>query len=206
MPIFLVAYSAAQFRVIIGLISWMILGLSLIHIYHKSVLRILIITLTIFMLLLSGCHFPGYTPSTFPKSDQRKTEIAAILNPTLLTSPTPTITPLPNLPIPDATVAHSEDLADGANYTTRQGDTLVAIASRFDVPVESIVTNSVLSPQELLPVGLRLFVPEELEDLLPYHAPIFPDSEVIYSPSAVSYTHLDVYKRQGLRRGRDARC
>lgn len=161
------------------------------HPNHKSILRILLITPTVFILLFSGCHFPGYAPSTFPKSDQRKTEIAAILNPTPLTSPTPAITPLPNLPIPDAPVANNEDLADGANYTTRQGDTLVAIASRFDVPVESIVTNSVLSPQELLPVGLRLFVSEELEDLLPYHAPIFPDSEVIYSPSVGDFDPVD---------------
>lgn len=146
---------------------------------------------TIFMLILSGCHFPGYTPSLLPKSNQRKTEIAGILNPTLLESPTPTITPTPNLPIPEATNAPVEIIDDGANYTTQQGDTLTAIASRFDVPVTSVESNTPLNPQGVLPIGLRLRIPFEFEDLWPYHNPIFPDSEVNYGPSVGDFDPVD---------------
>lgn len=157
----------------------------------KKYLRVLFMFSIIFMVILSGCHFPGYTPSFLPKSNQRKTEIAAILNPTLMISPTPTITPTPNLPIPEATNAPIEIIDDDANYTTQQGDTLSAIASRFAVPVEFIESNTPLNPQGLLPIGLRLRIPFELEDLLQYQTPIFPDCEVLYGPSVDDFDPVD---------------
>jgi len=146
-------------------------------------LRLNIILSIIIIFALTGCHLPGYTPSILPKSNQRKTEIAGILNPALLPSPTPTITPTPNLPIPEVTDVPLEILDDGSNYITQQGDILPAIASRFNVSVDDIESDSDLNPEGLLPIGLHLRIPDVLEDLLPYHTPILPDSEVIYGPT-----------------------
>ena len=72
-------------------------------------------------------------------------------------------------------------------YTVQQGDTLPALAARFDVSVDSIRANGTISAEDLLPIGLELAIPDMLEETLPYHMPILPDSEVIYGPSVDSF-------------------
>ena len=92
------------------------------------------------------------------------------------------------LPIPEQ--APLEILDGELAYTTQQGDTLPALALKFDVPVESIRAEIALPGEALLPIGLRLLLPDHLEKILPYHTPIFPDSEVIYGPSVGEFDTL----------------
>jgi len=89
----------------------------------------------------------------------------------------------------------------GAFYTyiTRSGDTLPALAGRFDVEAAQIQASQPLSSAELmgqkfLPIGLALTIPNTLIDLTP-EIPLLPDSEIVYSPAAASF-NLEVYVSQ----------
>jgi len=146
--------------------------------------------------LLGGCHFPTATPVTPDLSPQQQTEVSGILNPPEMATAVPTETP-PSLP-PTAESTQEEALMDGhLRYRTQQGDTLPAIAMRFDVPVDSIQSAVPLTEEGLLPVGTQLQIPDILEEHLPYSPPILPDSEVIYGPSVGDFDTLAYINEAG---------
>jgi len=132
---------------------------------------------------LSGCNLPQPTSSTPDADSQRQTEIAGILNPTQLNPPLVLPTLTPGSPAADTPAAPLERREGFLHYTTQQGDTLPALASRFGVPPDAIQSEATLSPAGLLPPGIQVWVPDVLEDVLPYDAPILPDSEVTYGPT-----------------------
>ncbi|MDY6845582.1 MAG: LysM peptidoglycan-binding domain-containing protein, partial [Chloroflexota bacterium] len=139
--------------------------------------------------LLGGCHFPTATPVSPDLNPQQQTEVSGILNPPEMVTAVPTETP-PSLP-PTAESTQEEALMDGhLRYRTQQGDTLPAIALRFDVPVDSIQSAVPLTEEGLLPVGSQLQIPDILEEHLPYSTPILPDSEVIDGPSVGDFDTL----------------
>lgn len=126
---------------------------------------------------------PQALPDSPPRGKQRQTEVAGILNPIALQTPQTTQTPTPDLPIPEPEITPQNTLDGDTNYLTQQGDTLAALAKRFDVPLEAIRGVSDLDPVALLPVGIRLNIPTDLTDVLPFSTPILPDSAVIYGPT-----------------------
>lgn len=143
------------------------------------------------IMVLTACNYPRATALAPKVSDRRLTERAGILNPDLDGDIETTSLPQ-NLPTPTqlAPTANPENTPWPAMngfvfYSTEQGDTLPAIAERFDVPQESIVSETSLSGAGggFLPVGSQLQIPNVLDDLLPYTSLILPDSEVIYGPS-----------------------
>ena len=146
------------------------------------------------IVILTACNFPRATAPAPNVSDQRLTEIAGILNPDLddNVSPTPTPHTLPTQSQTAPTAANPESTPWPAMngfvfYSTQQGDTLPAIADRFNVPQESIVSETSLPSTGFLPVGSRIQIPDGLDQMLPYTAPILPDSEVIYGPSVGTF-------------------
>jgi hypothetical protein len=71
-------------------------------------------------------------------------------------------------------------------YKVQSGDTLEAVAARFRVRPQDIVCPLAVLPRQLLPAGLILSIPVDPAGL-PEAAQLLPDSEVIYSPSAVGF-------------------
>ena len=157
--------------------------------------------LLILLLSTVGCNLPSTSITDPPRSSQRKTEIAAILNPSELS--TQQSTPGTNNPTPATSITQPTPTAtiestlenpplDGYFlYKTQQSDTLPALAKRFDVPEESILADFPISETGLLPIGIQLQIPDILEGYLPYKAPILPDSEVIYGPSVGDFNIAD---------------
>ena len=149
---------------------------------HKP-LSIFFLVIFLIPILLAGCYMPQALPVSLPRSKQRQTEVAGILNPPQLQTPQTTLTPTPDLPIPEPEITPQSTLAGDYNYLTQQGDTLAALAKRFDVPLEAIQASGDLHPLGLLPIGLPLKIPSDLSDVLRFSSPILPDSEVTYGPT-----------------------
>ena len=139
--------------------------------------------LLILLAALAGCNFPQPVPPADADSPQRMTEIAGILNPENPGTPTPL--PLPTHGVTGITPPASPLVqAEGTLlYTTQQGDTLTGLARRFAVHESEVHADIPLAPIGLLPIGMQVKVPDTIEDSLPFHAPILPDSEVIYGPT-----------------------
>ncbi len=71
-------------------------------------------------------------------------------------------------------------------YETQAGDTLNALAARFDVRVEDIQGAEGASPNALLAPGQTLRIPFTPRTTTPAER-LFPDSEVVASPSSVGF-------------------
>ncbi len=104
-----------------------------------------------------------------------------------LSSPAPTAAAAPApqpFPITDAQGTTFQ-------YTTRAGDTLLALARRFDVEPSQIISDSPLSIRGYLPAGLELQIPSVLESILPA-GDVLPDAELVFSPTAADFD-VDAY-------------
>lgn len=82
------------------------------------------------------------------------------------------------------------------NYQALPGDTLQAVAARFGVVPEQVQSTSPIPPAGYIPAGQVLLIPNQLGEL-PYPGALLPDSEVIYSPSAVDFDVFDAIQRAG---------
>ncbi len=100
--------------------------------------------------------------------------------PTSSPAPTSTAAPTPQpFPItdPPGTTFH---------YETRAGDTLLALARRFDVEASQIVSGVPLPLSGYLPAGQALQIPNVLESMSP-GGDVLPDAELVYSPASVDF-------------------
>lgn len=104
---------------------------------------------------------------------------------------------LPTLPPPGSTPTPFIS-ADNAyyTYTTQSGDTLPALAGRFGVTPEEIVFLEPVTGSGLLPLGMPAAIPNRLGSP-PFSAAVFPDSEVIYSPSAADFDLYAIIQQAG---------
>ncbi|MFN2305274.1 MAG: hypothetical protein ACK2TV_16210, partial [Anaerolineales bacterium] len=133
------------------------------------------IILCLFVLNLIGCHFPQPTQLPLSESDQHKTEVAGILNPTQLSTlksdenqPLNSTTPISIITTGEPPQATHEVQKGYIRYTTIQGDTRSALAARFGVAEHEIEAQSVLSSTGFLPIGISTQITDVLEDVLPY--------------------------------------
>ena len=140
------------------------------------------IVIIFFLLLLAGCNFPDPETSALVDAGSQQTGEPENLTPNGLVSPT--VLPHGSL-LPAETPS---ELDEGyIHYTTQQGDTVSALASRFNVPVEEIHVDFSKTPQTLLPIGLELLIPDILGKTLICGEPLLPDSEVIYGASVDNF-------------------
>ena len=78
------------------------------------------------------------------------------------------------------------------DYYTQPGDTLQALLGRFDATLEQIGPPAVgrppqaAPPDSYLPTNLLLVIPNNF-DAVSASAPLLPDSELVYSPSAANF-------------------
>jgi murein DD-endopeptidase MepM/ murein hydrolase activator NlpD len=107
----------------------------------------------------------------------------------------PSQTPIPTRSIakplispPAATVSAEQIILTPSRlvYTTQPGDTLLALARRFGVTPQEIVSTSPLPQQGMLDPGQVLSIPSRLIGLAPVMR-LLPDNEIVYGPSAVDF-------------------
>ena len=136
------------------------------------------------LLGLTGCQqiYPYLYTSTVEVQEQVETTETHTPTTAATSLPSPTDPPVPT---PSATIKSTEE--GHLTYTTQQGDTLPALASRFGVSASEIQSEVQLSQAGLLPVGVTLRIPDVLEGTLPADSPILPDSEATYGPSVEDF-------------------
>ncbi|MCC6147176.1 MAG: M23 family metallopeptidase [Anaerolineaceae bacterium] len=123
---------------------------------------------------------------------------ASLLNAPLDPSPSPAIpteTVAASAPLPTQTLAPTHTATPASEtteklpilYYTQAGDTLPLVAIRFNVSVEEIITSEKLPPTgALLTPNQLLIIPNRLPETASGDA-VLPDSEVVFSPSAVDF-------------------
>lgn len=133
------------------------------------------------LLWLTGCaqatvqaNPPVWTPTHISGTPQVfvRTSPPTILPGTPLDQATPTVVLTPRPPI---------------LYYTQPNDTLPAVAARFGVPPETIGSADPSLPATVfLPLDMLLLIPDVLDETGPEEL-LLPDSEIVYSPSAVDF-------------------
>lgn len=111
--------------------------------------------------------------------------------PTFTDMPVNTYTPQPS-PTTDPLATPKPPL----QYYTQAGDTLDSIAGRFGVTPEQILSNEYLPADGLINPGNLLIIPDVLNGVYD-SLTMIPDSEVVYSPSAVGFDIIDYVNSAG---------
>lgn len=104
-------------------------------------------------------------------------------------SPVPTFTDLPlftSTPQPTRTIDPNATPRPPIQYYTQAGDTLPSIMDRFGVTAEQITPSQPIPTTGLISPGILLVIPDVLDNVYE-STTIMPDSEVVYSPSAVGF-------------------
>jgi LasA protease len=84
------------------------------------------------------------------------------------------------------TPTNEDDDSLRVTYYTRSGDTLPALAKRFDVDVDEILAPQSLPGEAFLKPGISLEIPKRVDNA-PYSNALLPDSEILYGPSTVGF-------------------
>lgn len=162
--------------------------------------------LFIFAWLLTACNFPGLqTPAPNFSSEMLKETLAAqgnagLGNPSPVGPVLPLTTQATEAPLvvqltsqPTSVFLPPDDELF-VYYLTQPGDTLVAIARRFDVSPGLMTPQPDLAQDSFLPHGLLLQIPRQLESPAQWGV-LLPDNEVIQSPSSVGFD-IETYVRE----------
>jgi LasA protease len=110
-------------------------------------------------------------------------------------TPTPSLTPTPT-PNPDYSPTPAPTTGPPILYYTQAGDTLPSLAVRFGVNPDEITSPDPISPQSFLNPGQLLIIPRKLGETSS-DKQIMPDSEVVFSPSAIDFDVEDFVKKAG---------
>lgn len=142
------------------------------------------------MAFATGLCSGGYiTPGSLAETEQAAQDMMASAT-ALANLLSPTETQAPQTPTPTAetspTPAESPSPAPPYVYTAQSGDTLAALAARFGVPPEQIVSAQDI-PTGMINAGQIFAIPNVLGETSP-HEWLLPDSEIIYSQSAIGFS------------------
>jgi LasA protease len=80
-------------------------------------------------------------------------------------------------------------------YRTRSGDTLLALALRFSVQPNDIISPQPLPAQAYLPLDVEVYIPVTTAEPVTPGTPLLPDSEIVYSPASANFD-LALYVQQ----------
>lgn len=117
----------------------------------------------------------------------------------LLQNPLQTNTPTPGLPIlPTATYTPEVYVVDNAPilYYSQAADSLRVVAVRFGVKPEEISSPEPINETGFINPGQLLIIPKRLTNTTSSRQ-IMPDSEVVYSPSAVDFDTVGYANQTG---------
>ncbi len=87
-------------------------------------------------------------------------------------------------------------------YYTQAGDTLKAIAARFNVLPEEITSPETIKTEGLFDPGVLLLIPPRLGETSS-STPLIPDSEIVFSPSALDFDIKAFADEAGGKLGKD---
>ena len=120
------------------------------------------------------------TETQTPQPTSTSTIDPSLFTPTpIFDTPTPSPTPLPT---------STQIAADTPplQYFAQSGDTLISLATRFNVHPFEIVSDREIPENGLITPGQLLMLPQRLLVTTP-NIILLPDSEVVYSPSALDF-------------------
>jgi LasA protease len=89
-------------------------------------------------------------------------------------------------------------------YYTQAGDTLKALAVRFNVQPSEITSPEKIKTEGLFDPGILLLIPRRLDEMSS-STPLIPDSEVVYSPSALDFDFKKFAQEAGGKLAKDYR-
>lgn len=139
--------------------------------------------------VVAGSQFTPTSPSTHV--DLQPSQYTPEPTATETTVPTSTSTPAAEpastrLPNTSPTPRVSSSAQAPILYYTQAGDTLKALAARFNVQPSEITSPEPIPQEGLFNPGVLLLIPPRLGDTSP-STQLIPDSEVVYSPSALDF-------------------
>jgi LasA protease len=123
------------------------------------------------------------TPTLIPPSSTEQTSFASPTSPFGSAPLEPTYTP-------------TFDVAP-ILYYSQSGDTLPSLARRFNVTEAEITSGSLLPPTGLIDQGTLLVIPGRINEQTTPNIQIIPDSEIIFSATALDFDIEDYVKEQG---------
>jgi len=174
----------------------------------KRLLPILFLT----SILLTAC---GQTPSLWGSYSTPTAESVIPFVPSLLptetvpASATPTVKPQPtatftftptSLPVETSTPAPSPVIPNAETtallptfdvptllYYSQSGDTLPAVAARFNVSLSDVRSNTDIPQAGLINPGTLLIIPKRITDSTTPNVQIIPDGDMVFSATAVNF-------------------
>lgn len=106
----------------------------------------------------------------------------AVQPPTTPTPGGPEFTPTPDAPHPIPT-QRSEDIS----YTVQRGDSLSAIARRYQISLEALASANNITDMDLIDPGQVLEIPRPEPGQFGPDFKIIPDSELVYGPATIGF-------------------
>jgi len=160
-----------------------------------AMMRRLVFVFLALLLASLACNAPGRLvrrAPDFTAEDLRQTVEA------MPARPAPTVvviggTPEPAEPVPPSPYPPAQ--GGSYRYDSRPGDTLPALAERFEVPADLIGAQAALPALGYLPQGVPLVIPDRVQGGSPARL-VLPDSEVVFSPTAAGFD-AEAYVAQG---------
>jgi LasA protease len=144
--------------------------------------------LILMLILISSCASPAAYPQGGFHQQVSPIPVESHSYPLPATWTVPS--PLQTLPqqdeVPAATALLTPTRPEVTVYQVQSGDTLQALVQRFQTPAEALKSDGTLSETGFLSPGQKLFIPGVAGAGEP-KAPLLPDSEVVYSPSAATF-------------------
>lgn len=143
----------------------------------------------VLLFVLASCQAMPISGETISPSNET---VTPIFNIPPLTPSTPTVIHQPNKTATDAPEINRVPTKQGKHtvaplvYYTQSGDTLEVVASHFNISTTQITSSDPIPTQGLIPYNQPLYLPAHLSKLVQPDF-ILPDSEVVYSPSAVDF-------------------
>jgi LasA protease len=149
--------------------------------YHRmGILDKSILLLAIMSLILSGCAV-----TSVPNSASVSSQIPSQSVTQAISQPSITTTPLPTRP------AYAPgELVD---YIAQSGDTLPALAARFNAPIDEILAANPFIPSDAttMPPGMPMKIPIYYQPFWGSQYQILPDSLFVNGPAQVSFESSD---------------
>lgn len=113
-----------------------------------------------------------------------------IILPSETSSPSDTPSPTATVPVPTQTlvqVVTSDPQVQPVMYYAQSGDSLAAVADRFNVDQAEITSPKILPASSLVDEGTLLIIPYRIPEPITSAIHLVPDTEIIFSPSASSF-------------------
>jgi hypothetical protein len=161
------------------------------------------------MQLTATARSAGIVTTQFPTLATTPPPTATLATPTSASTDTPaatatlafvpTFTDLPTGTTPTAIIPTIDPRATSKppiTYYTQSGDTLPSILGRFGVTADEITYSQTVPETGLINPGILLLIPDVLTDVYP-SIQLMPDSEVVYSPTAIDFNVNDFVSKAG---------